>query len=291
MRRLAAYCGFHEEMQPFIEIVGRTSRDLIKILFTGNSSIHLVDRPIPLRPENAPMNRTIFAAALILLSGVQSFAQSPAKPTGDATPPVAKSKSDAEQEKKATEWVRSLDLADPAKTARVTGVIATHLKTIRDWHNEHPLTTVPAGINPATGNPLSNVDRQVIADSAIPKSAHEKLMTGLRQDLSAEQVEAILDKYTVGKVAFTMAGYRAIVPNLTTEEEATILGFLKRAREEAVDYKNMNEISAIFKIYKTKSEQYLNSKGRNWRQLYKTYTDAAKTKKAAASKDKPLQPG
>jgi len=31
--------------------------------------------------------------------------------------------------------------------------------------------------------------------------------------------------------------YRAIVPDLTKEEEATILGFLKQAREEAVDFK------------------------------------------------------
>jgi nitroimidazol reductase NimA-like FMN-containing flavoprotein (pyridoxamine 5'-phosphate oxidase superfamily) len=37
-------------------------------------------------------------------------------------------------------------------------------------------------------------------------------MAGLRKDLTEEQVEAILDKYTIGKVAFTMKGYKAIVP-------------------------------------------------------------------------------
>lgn len=280
------------------KMTGRSSRGLIKILFIGNCmggwSIQVVDRPTPLGPENAPMNRTFLAVALMFLPAVQSFAQSPAKLSGNANLPApgnaAQSKFDAQPEKKAGEWVRSLDLADPAKAARVTGVIATHLKLIRDWHNEHPFTAVPAGINPATGKPLSTLDRQLIADSAIPKSVHENLMTGLQRDLSAEQIEVILDKYTVGKVAFTMAGYRAIVPNLTTEEEATIRGFLKQAREEAVDYKNMNEISAIFKIYKTNSEQYLNSKGRNWKEMYKKYTDAAQAKKAAASKPKPSDP-
>jgi hypothetical protein len=107
-------------------------------------------------------------------------------------------------------------------------------------------------------------------------------MAGLKQDLNPDQVEAILDKYTVGKVAFTLNGYHSIVSDLTKEEEAAILVFLKQAREEAVDYKNMNEISGVFEIYKTKSEQYLNSKGRNWHDLYKAYTDAAKAKKAAA---------
>ena len=65
-------------------------------------------------------------------------------------------------------------------------------------------------------------------------------------------MEAILDKYTIGKVAFTMKGYKAIVPDLTAQEETTILGFLKQASEQAIDYKNMNQISAIFEIYKTK---------------------------------------
>jgi len=209
----------------------------------------------------------------------------------DAKATDARAKSDTDNEKKAAEWVGSLKLDDAAKATRVTEVVATHLKTIRDWHNEHPYTTVPAGINPVTGTPLSPLHRQMIANSAMPKSVHENLMTGLQKDLSPEQVEAILDKYTVGKVAFTMKGYQAIVPDLTKEEEAKILGFLKQAREQAVDYKNMEQISAIFEIYKTKSEQYLNSNGRDWKKLYKAYSDAAKAKKAEAAKQqvKPAQ--
>ena len=52
-------------------------------------------------------------------------------------------------------------------------------------------------------------------------------MDGLRRNLTPEQVETILDKYTIGKVAFTMKGYKAIVPDLTADEEAKILSFLK----------------------------------------------------------------
>ena len=221
--------------------------------------------------------------ALTLTAFGQNQSASNAPVSAATTSVDAKAKSDAEAAKKAGDWVASLKLADPAKAARVQEVIATHLKAIRDWHNEHPFTTVPAGINPVTGKPLSQLDRQIIANSAMPKSVHENLMAGLRKDLTTEQVEAILDKYTVGKVAFTLAGYHAIVPDLTPAEEATILGFLKQAREEAVDYKNMNQISAIFEIYKTKSEQYLNANGRSWKALYKTYTDAVKAKKAGTN--------
>lgn len=196
----------------------------------------------------------------------------------------AQTSADEENTKKAAEWVASLNLGDVQKETRVKNVIATHLTTVRSWHNEHPASTVPAGINQVTGNKLSDLDREIIADSAMPTTVHTALMDGLKKDLTLDQVEAILDKYTIGKVAFTMNGYKSIVPNLTADEEAKILGFLKQAREQAVDYKNMKQISAIFEIYKTKSEQLLNNNGRNWRTLYSDYTKKIKAEKAEKAK-------
>lgn len=193
-------------------------------------------------------------------------------------------KSDAGLEKKATDWVASLNLENEKDAAFVRTLIYNHLRQVRDWHNAHPYTTIPEGINPATGNKLSKLDREMIADSAMPKEVHDKLMNGLRRVLTEEQVEQILDKYTVGKVAFTLKGYHAIVPDLTAEEEAVILGHLKQAREQAIDYKNMKQISAIFEIYKTKCEQYLNNNGRNWRQLFKDYVNKRNAEKAAGKK-------
>ena len=179
---------------------------------------------------------------------------------------------------RAKEYIGSLQLHDAAKEARLEAVVFTHLKAVRDWNNRHPASVVPEGIDPATGKRLSEMDRQIIANSAIPTAVHDSLMAGLHRDLTDAQVEAVLDKYTVGKVAFTMNGYRAIVPDLTDAEAVTILGFMKQAREQAVDFKNIKQVSAIFEIYKTKSEQYLNSNGRNWHQLYKAYVDKVKKK-------------
>ena len=191
----------------------------------------------------------------------------------------AAAKANAELQKKAVEWTSELQLNDAQKEKNVANAIAGHLKAIRDWNNEHPFTTVPAGINPATGNKLSELDRQVIANSAMPSSIHEDLMNALKKELTTAQVEAILDKYTIGKVAFTLNGYKAIVPDLTREEETKIVGYLKQAREQAIDYKSMKQVSAIFEIYKTKCEQYLNNNGRNWRQLFRAYVDKVKAQK------------
>lgn len=184
---------------------------------------------------------------------------------------------------KAASWTASLQLNDAAKTWRVQQAIETHLTAVKDWHNNHPVNVIPDGINPANGNKLSDLDKQVIVCSAQPKSIHDNLMAVLKTELDSVQVALVLDKYTVGKVAFTLKGYKAIVPDLTAKEETEIMKNLVQAREQAIDYKSMKEISAIFEIYKTKCEQYLNNNGRNWRQLFKTYVDKVKAEKEAAN--------
>lgn len=193
----------------------------------------------------------------------------------------AKAKSDADVDKKAADWTAALSLNDKDKEARVAAVIATHLKAVRDWNNDHSYTMVPEGINPTSGKKLSTLERQVIINSSIPKTVHADLMAGLHKDLTDDQVEIILDKYTEGKVAFTLNGYKSIVPDLTPVEEAEILKNLKQAREQAIDFKGSKQISAIFEIYKTKNEQYLNNNGRNWHTLYGDYTKKIIAKKAA----------
>ncbi|PRD54157.1 DUF3826 domain-containing protein [Sphingobacterium gobiense] len=190
------------------------------------------------------------------------------------------------EQKRAAEWSAALELNDTRKEERVKTLIFNHLVAVKDWHNSHPASTVPAGINPLTGQKLSELDRTIIADSAMPETVHKTLMDGLSEELDTAQVTFILDKYTIGKVDFTMKGYKAIVPDLTTEEEKVIRANLEEAREMAIDYKNMKQISAIFEIYKTKSEQYLNANGRSWRQLYKDYVNKAKAEKARKSNEK-----
>ena len=194
---------------------------------------------------------------------------------------MSQTAADTALEKKASEWVTSLKLSDDAKAQRVRSAIAAHLTAVRDWHNGHPYTMIPEGLNPTTGGKLSEMDRQLIICSTKPKSVHDNLMNVLKTELDSVQVETILDKYTIGKVDFTLKGYKAIVPDLTPKEETEILKNLKQAREQAIDYKNMREISAIFEIYKTKCEQYLNNNGRNWREMYKAYVDKVNAEKKA----------
>ena len=198
----------------------------------------------------------------------------------------AKIHSDIDLEKRAQSFVDSLKLNDKEKETRVYAVIHAHIRAVRDWHNEHPYTIIPKGINPRTGELMTDVHRDVIACSAKPKSIHENLMTGLRKDLTEEQVDKVLDLYTIGKYHFTQKGFKAIVPDMSEKEEAFVAQQLRLAREQAVDFKTMKgEISAIFEIYKDNIERYFNDNGRNWRKMYKTYTDKLKAEKEAKKKE------
>src|SRR5262245_42052955 len=116
-----------------------------------------------LKPMKSPAFGACLALALTVVTAPPLRAQnnstnaSPAKPRDAGTTP--EQKSDAEQARKANEWVDSLKLDDAAKATRVSNVVVTHLKAVRDWHNQHPFSTVPAGINPVTGKKLSELDR------------------------------------------------------------------------------------------------------------------------------------
>ncbi len=222
--------------------------------------------------------KSIFICVILFLTTLTSPVFAQAEATADA------------EQKRAAEWIATLQLTNADQATRVIEVVTTHLKAVRDWHNEHPATSVPAGINPITGKKLNEIEREVIADSTLPKSVHDNLMTGLRKDLTEAQVASVLDKYTVGKVAFTMKGYHGIMPDLTVEEEKMIREHLEKAREEAVDYKNMKEISTIFKIHKTQIEQSLNDHGRDWKKLYKEFTAAIIAKKKAGTETNAVTP-
>lgn len=218
------------------------------------------------------------ALMLLLLVAAGSYSLYAQDGTGQALPAATKQELQAKAEK----WTQQLELNDPAKEAKVAGFIDQHLMAVYTWNKAHDYQEVPAGLNPSTGQPLSELDRRIIVQSSMPASVHKALMDSLRANLTADQVEKILDDYTIGKVAFTLKGYQAIVPDLTAVETKTILANLKQAREQAIDFKSMKSISGIFEIYKTKNEQYLNANGRNWHKLFGDYVRAVKAKKAAA---------
>src|SRR5690349_19993833 len=121
---------------------------------------------------NKRISTSVLIAFILAVNSGSLYAQNDVKPTAVVSQMTddQKAKSDAEQEKKAAEWASSLNLNDAAKEGRVKAAVLAHLKAVRDWHNEHPFSTVPARTNSAIDNTLSDLDSLVIANSAIPRS-------------------------------------------------------------------------------------------------------------------------
>jgi hypothetical protein len=165
--------------------------------------------------------------------------------------PQATAASEAALDKRVAGIVDSLNLSDTNKQERVRTVIATDLRAVRDAHN--------AGLQ-------------------LDPSVHTNFIAGLQADLTPEQVESIKDKLTVNKLPITLKVYHQILPNLKPEDEAKIIDWLKKAREQSLDVKNVDEMTPIFKKYKTEIEHYLDAHGYDWDKSYKTFVDGQKTK-------------
>ncbi|MBD0831268.1 DUF3826 domain-containing protein [Aestuariibaculum sediminum] len=180
---------------------------------------------------------------------------------------------------KASGWVNQININNDDTKTTVTSIITSHLTAVRNWHNSHSINDVPEGINPITGEELTELDRSIIVDSALPDEVHSELMNGLRKHLNQTQIDFILDQYTSNRVEETMKKYKDILFYLKSYEQTELIKNLKKAREMAIDFKNEAQISAIFEIYNTKNIAFLKRKGRNWDRLYKSYNDRIGTQK------------
>ena len=170
-----------------------------------------------------------------------------------APPPTAAS--DAALNKRVSRLVDSLDLKDDARQERVRAALTADLRAVRDAHN--------AGLQ-------------------LDGIVHSNFIANLQADLTPEQVESIKDKLTANKLPTTLKAYHQILPDLKPQDEAKILVWLKQAREQSLDMKNVDEMTPIFKKYKTEIEHYLDSRGYNWAKSYKAFVNS---QKAAADKN------
>lgn len=196
------------------------------------------------------------------------------------TPEQKQSASDKSIDKQAAGIVQALNLNDSAKAERVQAILVTDLKTVRDWHNAHPAPK-------STTKPSIPGLAQAEEDAKISPAVREQFLRDLSTELSPEQVTAIKDKLTINKVKITYDAYLEIVPNLTEEDKAFIMQSLEQARDESLDMKNMEEKSAIFKVYKNKIKAYLDAHGHDVNQAYKDWGAAQKAKKAAKPATRP----
>jgi len=93
------------------------------------------------------------------------------------------------------------------------------------------------------------------------KQLHATFLTQLEKNLAAEQIEKVKDGMTYRVCPITYAAYLEMLPNLTTEQKEKIHGWLKEARELAMDEGSSEKKHAVFGKYKGKINNYLSAAG------------------------------
>jgi hypothetical protein len=169
----------------------------------------------------------------------------------NATPEQAEAKYTAAIEGRTAEILKILALTDAEKSAKVHDSIIAQYRALKAWHEEND-----ANLKSAKAD--TNATAQIRASLKVQ---HEKFLGALAENLSPEQIEAVKDKLTYGKVQFTFNGYMTVYPNLAAEHKTEILRLLKEAREDAMDGGSAEEKTAVFQRYKGKINNYLSKQG------------------------------
>ncbi len=167
---------------------------------------------------------------------------------GLAPPPTAAS--DAALNKRVAGIVNSLDLNDATKEAQISNVITADLRAVRDAHN--------AGLQ-------------------LDPDVHQKFIAGMQAVLTPDQIESVKNQLTANKVPLTFNVYHQILPNLNPQDDAKILDWLKQAREQSLDAKNVEDMNPIFKKYKNEIEHYLEQQGYDWNAAYKAFVNSQRS--------------
>lgn len=186
----------------------------------------------------------IIAAAFVVFTSA-GFGE-PVATTGEAEVKYTKA-----IEGRAADILKILALSDTNAAARVQSVIVEQYRSLRVWHDENdPKLKAAKGDTNATATIKASL-----------QTIHDGFISRLGETLNPEQVEAVKDKMTYGKVQFTYKGYLLEYPDMNDAQKAEVLRLLKVAREEAMDGGSSDEKSAIFNRYKGKINNYLSKQG------------------------------
>jgi Protein of unknown function (DUF3826) len=147
--------------------------------------------------------------------------------------------------------LKILALGDTNKIAKVHDAIIAQYRALNAWHDANDAKLKAA-----------RADTNAVAQIRMSlKTLHDQFLARLAENLTLEQVDAVKDKMTYGKVQFTFNGYVSQYPNLSEENKQKILELLKEAREEAMDGGSAEEKTAVFQRYKGKINNYLSKQG------------------------------
>ena len=181
------------------------------------------------------MKKVLFAAILSLLS-LNVSAQVALKTEGQDSAYVQTIKSRAQK------IVDGLGLTDAQKAENVRNIIANRYFLLNDIHSKY------------------DKNQQDARDAELYKH-HFELASALALYLTEEQIDAVKDGMTFGRLKRDYKAQLEMIPSLTDEEKAQILIWLREAREYAMDAADSKGKHFWFDKYRGRNNNWLSARG------------------------------
>ena len=181
------------------------------------------------------MKKVLFAAILSLLS-ITASAQVALKPEGQDPQYVETIK------QRAQKIVDGLDLTDAQKAENVRNIIANRYFLLNDIHSKY------------------DKNQQDARDAELYKH-HFELASALALYLTDEQIDAVKDGMTFGRLKRDYKAQLEMIPSLTDEGKAQILIWLREAREYAMDAADSKGKHFWFDKYRGRTNNWLSARG------------------------------
>ena len=143
---------------------------------------------------------------------------------------------------RAQKIVDGLQLTDAKKAENVRNIIANRYFLLNDIHSKY------------------GKDKQAERDSELYKH-HFELASALALYLTEEQIDAVKDGMTFGRLPRDYKAQLEMIPSLTDEEKAQVLIWLKEAREFAMDCGDSKQKHFWFDKYRGRTNNWLSSRG------------------------------
>ena len=181
------------------------------------------------------MKKVLYATILSLLS-ITASAQVALKTEGQDPQYVETIKARSQK------IVDGLGLMDVQKAENVRNIIANRYFLLNDIHSKY------------------DKNQQDARDAELYKH-HFELASALAIYLTEEQIDAVKDGMTFGRLKRDYKAQLEMIPSLTDEEKAQILIWLREAREYAMDAADSKGKHFWFDKYRGRTNNWLSARG------------------------------
>ena len=181
------------------------------------------------------MKKVLFVTFLSLLS-ITVSAQVSLKTEGQDSAYVETIK------QRAQKIVDGLELMDTQKAENVRNIIANRYFLLNDIHSKY------------------DKNQQDARDAELYKH-HFELASALALYLTGEQIDAVKDGMTFGRLKRDYKAQLEMIPSLTDEEKDQVLIWLREAREYAMDAADSKSKHFWFDKYRGRTNNWLSARG------------------------------